>query len=87
MTVRIQQYYCKSRTYTKPRHTSGPAFKPGKDYFVNGFDHDDEGNGYVILVNEYKELWWVNNRHVRVTQANTDDSLTNIILKLGIENL
>lgn len=66
MTVRVVAKYIKSR-YTARRHKPNkPPFIARKPYLVHGFDHDDEGNGYVILVNEYKELFWCDNKTVRV---------------------
>ena len=64
LQVKVLATWCQKK-YTKQRHKKGPAFIPRKPYLVQGFDHDDEGNGFVILINEYKEIWWVNNRHVR----------------------
>lgn len=68
MTVRIIPKFIRD-VYTKRRHARKGSFTPGKPYKVHGFDHDDRGNGYVILMNNYNELWWVNNRHVRGVTA------------------
>ncbi len=55
------------KKYTARRHKPGkPVFKKGKGYTVHGFDHDQEGNGYVVLVNEYREIFWVSNKLCRV---------------------
>ena len=68
MYVRVLESWTK-KLYTKKRHKTGPAFDKAKVYKVFGFDNDGLGNGFVILVNDYHEIWWVNNRHVRVAQT------------------
>lgn len=66
--VRVVAKYIKTR-YTSRRHNPGkPTFIPRKKYLVYGFDHDDDGNGYVVLVNEYFEIWWLSNKHCRAVK-------------------
>lgn len=55
LTVRVLPQWSR-KLYTKPRHKKG--------YTVHDFDRQDR-DGYVILVNEYNEIWWISNRHVR----------------------
>ena len=57
------------KLYTKKRHSKGPAFDSTKLYKVFGYDNDGQSNGFVILVNDYNEIWWVSNRHVRVAKT------------------
>ena len=53
---------------------NNPKYRKGwmkKKYKVLGFDSDfvageTDGHGYVVLCNDYMELWWVSNRDVRV---------------------
>jgi hypothetical protein len=57
--------------YKRKRHKNN-GWKKHLSYYVHGFDSDyvtgeDDGQGYVILVNDYNEIWFVSNRHVRVT--------------------
>ncbi len=41
-------------------------FTPGTAYKVHKFEsYSESGNGYVVLVNDAGEIWWVNNQHVR----------------------
>lgn len=65
MTVKVTAAGVKK--YTARRHKKDkPVFISGKGYQVHSFDHDDGGNGYVILVNEYREVFWISNKLVRV---------------------
>lgn len=38
------------------------------DYFVVVAieSYSESGNGYVVLVNDAGEVWWINNKHLRV---------------------
>lgn len=48
------------------------GFDPDKTYFVHKIEsYSESGNGFVILVNDAQEIWWVDNRHVRCASEDT----------------
>lgn len=56
-----------------PQYVSKPAglargFDPDRSYKVHKIEsYSESGNGFVVLANDAHEIWWVDNRHVRVT--------------------
>ncbi len=44
------------------------GFDPDRSYKVHKIEsYSESGNGFVVLVNDAQEIWWVDNRHVRAT--------------------
>lgn len=42
------------------------GFDPDRTYRVWKIEsYSESGNGFVVLVNDAQEIWWVDNRHVR----------------------
>jgi len=67
MIVRVIKPHCDG--YTSRQAEGLHGFDPDKEYFVHKIEsYSDTGAGYVILVNDQREIWWVDNRHVRVTR-------------------
>ena len=69
MFVRFEQEILKTKRY-KSRESKYKNGWTKNKYKVHGFDSDadENDNGYVILVNDFGEIWWVVNRHVRVVK-------------------
>ncbi len=67
MYVRVIRPHCDGYT---SRHAEGlHGFDPNNEYQVHKIEsYSDTGCGYVVLVNDQREIWWVDNRHVRVTR-------------------
>lgn len=50
----------------KRKDAERTAFDCNKSYTVQHFESFSEsGSGFVILVNDEGEIWWINNQHVR----------------------
>ncbi|MDZ4839435.1 MAG: hypothetical protein SGJ04_05465 [Bacteroidota bacterium] len=50
----------------KRKDANKSAFDCCKSYTVQHFESFSEsGSGFVILVNDEGEIWWINNQHVR----------------------
>lgn len=66
MYVRVLDPFC--RQYVSRESGAERGFDPDKAYRVHKIEsYSESGNGFVVLVNDEKEIWWVDNRHVRVT--------------------
>jgi hypothetical protein len=66
MYVRVLDSFCERYVSKESGATRG--FNPESTYRVHKIEsYSDTGNGYVVLVNDFDEIWWVDNRHVRVT--------------------
>ena len=71
MYVRVLSDFCKQ--YASKESGGKPGFDSGKSYKVHKIEsYSDTGAGYVVLVNDLREIWWVDNRHVRVTCEELD---------------
>lgn len=64
MTVKVLPKFIEY--YTRKWHKKLPVFIKNKEYNVHAIHGSQDVGGFVVLVNEYKELWWVENQHVRV---------------------
>lgn len=72
MYVRVLEPFCER--YVSKESGASRGFDPDQTYRVHKIEsYSDTGAGYVVLVNDLKEIWWVDNRHVRVTSE--DDFL------------
>jgi len=66
MYVRVLEQF--SPQYKSPTSGLERGFDPARHYKVHKIEsYSESGNGFVVLVNDAQEIWWVNNRHVRVT--------------------
>ncbi len=66
MYVRVLEKFCKQ--YVSKESGAERGFDPERTYKVHKIEsYSDTGAGYVVLVNDEKEIWWIDNRHVRVT--------------------
>jgi len=66
MFVRVLEEFCDR--YVSKESGAQRGFDPGRYYRVHKIEsYSESGNGFVVLVNDLDEIWWVDNRHVRVT--------------------
>jgi len=66
MFVRVLEEFC--NRYVSKESGASRGFDPTQNYRVHKIEsYSESGNGFVVLVNELDEIWWVDNRHVRVT--------------------
>lgn len=66
MYVRVLEEFC--RQYVSKQSGASRGFDPSRTYQVHKIEsYSESGNGFVVLVNDQDEIWWVDNRHVRVT--------------------
>jgi|GEM_PF-4625951 len=66
MYVRVLADFCGRYVSRESGATAG--FDPDKPYKVHKIEsYSESGAGFVVLVNDQREIWWVENRHVRVT--------------------
>lgn len=67
MFVRVLEPYCEG--YSSHAEEGQHGFDPEREYYVHKVEsYSESGNGFVVLVNDQREIWWVDNRHVRVTR-------------------
>ncbi len=65
MHVRVLEEHCVR--YVSRESGAARGFDPDRLYMVHKIEsYSDTGAGYVVLVNDQHEIWWVDNRHVRV---------------------
>lgn len=65
MFVRVLEPFC--ARYVSRESGAQRGFDPEKAYRVHKIEsYSESGAGFVVLVNDQKEIWWVENRHVRV---------------------
>lgn len=84
MYVRVLEAYC--RQYVSRESGASRGFTPDRPYKVHKIEsYSESGAGFVVLVNDEKEIWWVDNRHVRVLSE--DDILTTSALTGAGETL
>jgi hypothetical protein len=75
MYVQVIRPYCDEYSSRAGRGVHG--FDPEREYLVHHIEsYSESGNGFVVLVNDQKEIWWVDNRHVRVTREDPAPSFT-----------
>lgn len=66
MYVRVLEQF--SPQYKSPVSGLERGFDPDRHYKVHKIEsYSESGNGFVVLVNDAQEIWWVDNRHVRAT--------------------
>ena len=66
MYVRVLEQF--SPQYKSPISGLDRGFDPDRSYKVHKIEsYSESGNGFVVLVNDAQEIWWVDNRHVRAT--------------------
>lgn len=66
MYVRVLEEF--GARYVSRESGAARGFDPEKTYKVHKIEsYSESGNGFVVLVNDVHEIWWVDNRHVRVT--------------------
>lgn len=66
MYVKVLEEF--SPQYKSPISGLTHGFDPTRSYKVHKIEsYSESGNGFVVLVNDAQEIWWVDNRHVRVT--------------------